>query len=301
MEGREGNLGTPSENVDVFRVDNFLKSVKETGLKKRIRGEFEVMKNFEGVYSVAEIRSDMAKVIEMENYFFKKHSDLGTNKLGEKGGDVLELLIERVAEQNEWFGEGSYISGTILYDDWMNGVDMVLEFDSGDDDLGKVALAIDCTSDQHRISEKLENNKKAFLTIGGRSVKYFEAQIPEVDYKGGIFCAPFIIGVGQETTDNVLENCRNLKMMAEHPIQFAFLLEIQSQVDMYLNLLNGTKSPVNGQVDFSELNREVNRVSKIITRVIAEKSKLMTKNAEKCLLCDYIFRLMTGLAERGTS
>jgi hypothetical protein len=285
--------------ISQSRMDLMSAVVKEPTLRAQIRREFDVMKGFadSGIYSSGEVLDDMryvvntAEAMRRENKFKNTEHPLG------KDGDSLEyLVIDKLAKSHNLFGKNTYIKKTLLLDDWRHGVDAVVEYDSKDKNIGRVALMIDCSNNTSRIMKKLEDNRHAMAIQAGRQVKYFESQIPGIDFKGGVLCVPVVVGVDSVRVNELLDHIGDSNFVAESPVQVAVLLEIKSQLEMYRRIFN-TEGWIDHQ-DSDALYSELTRVSRLIDGNLGERSKLLERKSTRSYLStDLTFSLITELSD----
>lgn len=267
---------SPYLNQEDFQ-GNLLKELKESSSRDRIKSEFKIMEGFasDRTYSEGEVRRDMLKVVEVENNLYRNNTLKGINKFGDKDGDNLEYLIDEKSELNNWFGDNSYIQGTLLFDDLINGVDAVLEYDTGDESSKKVALVVDCAVGKSivNISNKVKKNIDS-LTHGKTRVKYFESQVDS--YKGELRCIPVVVGIDSFHTDELMDNEDNNHFLENSPAQIVFLNEIKMQLDMYLKILKEKKGGY-----YNEDISEIKKIKEIINDTLEEKSDLVSKDSTK--------------------
>lgn len=231
--------------------------------------EAEKMLSFADIYPEEEIRGDMATVWRAEAYFREHNKMLGINKMEEKFGDNLEYIIDKSAEQNDWFGENSFLTKTIKYDDYVNRVDFVLEYDisDGGEEPKRLALIVDCTSSTEKVKRKILTNLTS-MELGKTRVKYFESQVD--DFRGEIVCIPVVIGLDGEHVWQLLENIKDHRFLEKSPAQILFLEEIRAQLRFYRLALSDKKG------DFSQALQKIESVQKIIGGVLDQKDELLT-------------------------
>lgn len=241
--------------------------------------EVEEMLSFVGVYPKDEIRRDIKKVWEAERHFREKNQMLGANKMGEKFGDNMEFLLDKCGEQNNWFGENSFISKTLKYDDYFNGVDFVLEYDLSElnNSPQRVAIMVDCTSSREKIDKKISNNLRS-MELGKTRVKYFESQVDS--FKGEVVCVPVVIGLNEEHINQLMDNIGNNNYLANSSAQVVFLEEIRMQLRLYRQFLSTKKS------DFFKTLLEIEAIQKIIGGVVVEKQELVNLSETKEYMLD---------------
>lgn len=229
--------------------------------------ETKKMMSFVGIYSEEEIKEDVVKVWEAEKYFQKRNQMWGINKMGEKFGDNLEYVIDKSAEQNYWFGENSFVTKTLKYDDYINRVDFVLEYDMSefDENPQRVAIMVDCTSSREKINRKISTNITS-MELGKTRVKYFESQVDS--FRGEVVCIPVVIGLDGKHVEQLLDNVKNNHYLERSPAQVVFLEEIKMQLRLYRQILSSKKG------NYSNTLEKIENIQKIIGGVIDQKTSL---------------------------
>lgn len=293
----EQNGPINNSEISQSQINLMAAGIKEPTLRAKATADFGVMKKFAdaGIYSASDVLSDMRYVVTKGNVFYRDDNLRKINLLGVKG-DGLEFLVDKLAESYDWFGEGTFVKKTLTYDDWCHGVDAVVEYNSEDENIGRVALMIDCSNSRHEIQNKIESNRNKMALEAGRQVKYFESQVPGFDFKGGILCIPVVVGIDQSGVNELLDHMRDKRFVAESPVQIAFLLEIKSQLEMYQKMFDAKdwiKYP-----DPDEVQGELHRISSMVNRALGEKSELAKKDTTRAYLShDLTFGLITELSD----
>ena len=270
-------------------IDSAIKTIKHHCFKieernpeglKKLADNFAMMAGFEHIYGSKEVQKDIVKLANQQNNFYTLDSREGRDPYAEKAGNKLELLIKRKAEKYQWFGKGTRVVETGLYADWFENTDMVLVFDKGVDEQGqpqRLALVVDATIDSHidinlhknTLIRKINHNS-ILVGDGERNrVKYFK----DGDYMGQVECVPVVVGLtgvdlgkmDKEYKNLFFENQKN-SYYADHPIQMAFLFEIEMQLQMYEKILARKKGE-----NFVNLLNDVNRTKKIVEGILEEK------------------------------
>lgn len=210
--------------------------------------------------------------------------------------DALEVVISDYGELYCWFGENCFLQRTSEYDDFVNNVDMVLEYDYYED--GKpqrFALVLDTSmrTTEEKIGKKINRNIDK-VKNGQMRLKYFESQID--GFKGELTeILPVVVGVGGKTADDLMTSVSQiLKLednginssehklkLAQHPAQLLLLNEIKIQLEMYqrLGLLKDT-------VLLTIINGVISSQAKIVDPFIYQKISYT----------DEIFRLVSSIA-----
>lgn len=230
---------------------------------------------FSDVFAQSDISVDAQAVIDIKNHFAKKDGSLpAVNKINlehaRKRSEALEIIVADQIEVSDWFGSSSLFFRTTEYDDYVNGVDAVVEFNVGSETSPeRIALSIDTTSrtDTDAIGQKIDRNISKIFS-NKLEVKYFES--PDLDatsrYKGAIKdVVPVVIGLEAQNVNQLITNFAHLIRLSEQkkdqsldpntrtraaqeysnlrrqleqdPSQIVFLEEVYRQLDLYHKLV----------------------------------------------------------------
>ena len=224
-------------------------------------------------------------------------------KEGKRRGEALEVIVGDQVELNDWFGPNALLTRTSEYDDVMNGIDAVAEFDFGEERKPeRLALGVDASmrADVAMIERKITRNiEKVTGQREPAEVRYFESQILDAaghpSVKGRLEAVvPVVIGLDGEDCDrlmclfvqllrlrsnkektesiNALIKEKTLEMQ-KHPVQMVFLLEIKTQLEMYLGLFK--EKVMDG--DHLAYQSKVKRLLAITNEIIDSKTEISTE------------------------
>jgi hypothetical protein len=253
----------PDKSVFETRI-NYARLIIENEMIER-----PTLDQFADVYPKWVIEKDKGWVATIKSQFQEnfdsKPEDVKEKLYGtKKRSEALEIIVGDQIEMNDWFGPNALFTRTTEYDDLVNGIDAVAEFNDPEDNPKRIALGIDASmkADLDKVRQKIERNISKVLN-NNLSVKYFESQID--DYKGRLRdIIPVVIGVEgydaglliekfaqtielqQKPDKNPFEEQKLTKMrqdLANHPVQIIFLREIQDQVMMYYHILRKENNP----------------------------------------------------------
>jgi hypothetical protein len=121
-------------------------------------------------------------------------------------GKLLECILMNNTLVMRWYGPGVRVQGASEYDDFKNGIDIVLEFGS-DDEQGPVrALGLDVTYSQDSFLGKLQKIKTSIDTGELSQIKYFVSGFGEEPQTGGLEHTPrLVVGVSPESMTRVAQ------------------------------------------------------------------------------------------------
>lgn len=159
------------ESIDRNRSGELPTAIKEAHpeAKKLLDREAINPVDFMGTegYDDDKIRRDLAIVADLEKKF-----DPAPAK---KAAEVLEAVMLN-AELNNWFGQNSEIIKTSAFDDYINGVDMVAEFEESPNPLTHLGLAVDVTFGSNGIDKKFSRIKEEIGSGQLAQIKYFYSE-----------------------------------------------------------------------------------------------------------------------------
>ncbi|MFA4845009.1 MAG: hypothetical protein WC654_00415 [Patescibacteria group bacterium] len=168
---------------------------------------------------------------------------------------AFENFLTAQAKRSNWFG--GELSPTTEYDDWISGVDAVVEWRAEDGGL-PIRMAIDFTSTTqfetlYKKSDKLEGNV---------TVKYFRSAIENEDGEPKEFRASMpivLLGLDEEGFREIVR--RAVPLDHHHPLRRLLLEQTAAQVDFQLTeltrFISGTQMARNGRPIDEVLDRGV--------------------------------------------
>ncbi len=219
--------------------------------------------DFSDIYQKDEIKKDTARVAQKETGYQenleeerkKSPTDAEERETTKKLSEAMEILVVDFGELYDWFGEEAYTSRTTKFDDYFNGVDLILQFGSEDN---PIALSLDVTSAKNTdvINKKIDLcRRKAFSrNSNDRRVKYFESPI---DQSHGSLdnVIPLVVGFESSTAMNLVEKAADIEdlktkerkneldrrkldalktQISTHPAQMLMLSQITAQLNFYV-------------------------------------------------------------------
>ncbi|MGK2848459.1 MAG: hypothetical protein ACSLEX_00065 [Minisyncoccota bacterium] len=162
----------------------------------------------------------------------KLRAKFETDEPHKKYADVLEGLLYEHIEQSDWFGGTASTIKTSLYDDYVNGVDLIVEFEEPSRALSHMGLAIDVTFSAISLRKKFDMIHREIVNGTLTEVKYFESERSQ--HKGLYQKLPRVV-VGIERS-RIIElatlwlDPKRKKEFAVHPVQKIILEEIALQL-----------------------------------------------------------------------
>lgn len=291
-------MGRNSFEFDRIDQSEQAKLIIKEGEKNRSR-----IDDFESIYDSETIEADKNLVRRYEKKFsddvlLLSDEDTAEINYSNQQAEALEVVLTEQSEMAEWFGSAVFAIRTTKYDDYFNGIDMVLEFDMGDsENIERIALAIDASNAKFDIVRKKMDKNIAKVT--GKSdkapeVKYFKSEI-NPEFKGSIKnVIPVVVGMQGKNVDSLLDSYTSKnsnKEMERHPAQRIFLEEIRSQLEMYLKI-----SEDNSEKELTIDILQVQSLLDIIKNVIQEKEDANIRVGY--LIRDQVFQTIMNEAQR---
>lgn len=196
-----------SENQPSVRLTEVEKKsyakLQERGLIKRIDPN-----NFRGLpgYEDTVVDNDLQAIAKKKAYIAQQNLKHPHEVELKKVSDVFETILEEQIEQNEGFGPDASIIRASEYDDLINGIDAVIEFDL-EKGTSHLALGIDITFgiiSGTDLQKKFQSIKDDLNAGKLAKVKYFESK--HGDSKGELTELPkVVIGVDRQTVNDLAE------------------------------------------------------------------------------------------------
>jgi len=206
---------------------------------QKILGENAIdQRSFGGLYPQAEIDRDLATVRRFENKF-QEESTLQERE-DKKLATIFEAIFHDGLTRGRWLGEDVNAIKPSRFDDIVNKVDSIVEFqkgvavESGNRSASYLALAMDVTFGS-RVEEKLRRIKNVEIGEGKLTqIKYFESK-----YLGGqleLSGVPrVVVGADRETVNGLVEVwlSGDEKALEAHPLRAMVLEEIRMQLEAF--------------------------------------------------------------------
>lgn len=180
--------------------------------------------NFVDLYGEANVARDVLKVNELKAKF--------ENDATKRTAEVLEAIIYKRIELGNWLGPNAETIRPSEYDDFVNGIDIIVEFNT-EDSKKHLALGIDITFGSLTMVKKFDRIKEEIDMDELAKVKYFEAH----GFKGTLTQLPrIVIGVQKDTVVDLAGLWMNNKNteIDKHFIKDILLQEIKLQLETFL-------------------------------------------------------------------
>ncbi len=240
------------------------------------------------------VTKDLARTAELKAKFRARAEEDPRLDTAIKRGRLFEAIVADQIEQSNWFGESATHRTASEFDDYVNHVDGIVEFED-EGTQTHLALAVDVTKSTQHIEEKLNDIRHSILSGKLTEVRYFTSHTQEGSLKN---VPRVIVGASQHTIEHVaqliftfeatrksagaqniseetkrtlhqrFEEARN--ELEKHPLQFALLLEIQTQLRAFHAYAEKVKKP--------EVATQYARVLGIVDAIIEHKKEAMPEH-----------------------
>ncbi|MBF8280458.1 MAG: hypothetical protein HW383_231 [Candidatus Magasanikbacteria bacterium] len=218
---------------------------------KRIAGELETarpkMEKFIGLkkggyerpsYSRDAVNNDLRKVATQTAQFKDAHE-----KEVHAEAEALEKILFYFLEQNNWLGENARTIPTTRYDDYMNGIDSIIEWNRAGKSAAYLAIDFTVTETPQIVEKKIERALQELEKGTLARIKYFESESAP---RGPLKVVPrVLIGVrrnalkdyASSAIDFFEKKTGSAKKIAEHPISRDIFDQVYLQLDFYAKRL----------------------------------------------------------------
>ncbi len=216
------------ESVSLERVDLGKMHEKAKNLIEESRINEEDLR---GLYG-EQVSSDLAEVSRLEREFKIRDSD----EIAElkKVADIFEATVLDCGELNNWFGENAFTIKTSRFDDYKNGIDMIVEFrNEKPGSASYLGMAADVTFSSDT-GKKFERIRRHIYNGELGRVKYFKSE--HMNIEGRLSKLPeVVIGASKKTVMELAEIWvgGDNKKLATHYAQIMILRQMKDQLETF--------------------------------------------------------------------
>lgn len=192
---------------------------------------------FSELYGADVIARDLAKVESIKQKF-------AAPDRAKFASEIMEGVIYDQSELSDWLGPHAHTIKTSEYDDIINGVDLVVEFDEPSQARRHLALGVDATFGSRTIEKKFDRIKAEIDAGSLASIKYFRSQ--NGTFMGRLSQVPRVVtGIDQEHLLDIAGMWTNgkHKELAAHPAQRLVLAQIGQQLRTFSKYAERTGRP----------------------------------------------------------
>ncbi|HOC96238.1 MAG TPA: hypothetical protein PLM63_01190 [bacterium] len=223
--------------------------------------------DFINLYGKDEVERNLNTIIKLKKEFESQatYKDIEAKRLA----DVFEFIMNKQIELSDWLGENVYTYKTSYYDDWINGVDTLLEFQKEENASSYMGIAFDITYSEN-LYKKLHRIKKEIDSGHMASIKYFKSE--NEDFMGRLSNIPrLVIGADTKTIDELMEFeiGRKNKELADYFLQYQIIDEMIMQLDIF--------SKYAEKISKFDLAERYKLSLKIIKQILSNKRKNISK------------------------
>jgi len=227
----------PDDKVEFVKMPRALEKAN------KILAEYKIkMSDFSDLYGEEVISADMSELKQRESNFSDGRVPEIHERVNKELATIFEAMIFDQGESSNWFGENAFLISTSEYDDVVNGVDLVVEWDQ-DSGVSRMAAGIDVTFN-HNVQKKINAIQRSILNGDLGRIKYFKSEVSNI--RGEVSEVPRIIlgadvDTVRELTNEWADN--NNDRLAEHPVQFQFFDEAISQCNYFIEFAERNNQP----------------------------------------------------------
>ncbi len=195
-----------------------------------LKGESSRMDDFRDLYGDTNVNRDLNRVKELKDIFEKNNTK--AEKESSKLATILETLIHEQINISKWFGPNARSLRPSEFDDYINGIDGIIEFRYPNAGMAFLGLGIDVTYTQEldkkfaRIKEELDSGKLAeikYLKSSDSSLRGKVTDIPRV-----------VVGADGETASDLARAWfKKNPALKNDRFRIQLLLEIQMQLETF--------------------------------------------------------------------
>lgn len=226
--------------------------------------------SFSDLYGKENIAADQRAVRNVKSKF--------ENNTTKQVSDIFEALVLTHTELSNWLGPNTETIRTSEYDDIMNGVDLVLEFNE-ENTTKHLALGIDVTFGTSTMEKKFAHIKDEINKDELAKVKYFTAH----GYKGSLNQLPrIVVGVDLDKIvqlTGMWERKENVKL-ADHITKDILISEIEMQLNAYKKYADSIGS-VSASKSYTQAMHILRRVHTVRNGFSDDPTRLNQVKADK--------------------
>jgi len=182
-------------------------------------------------FNYPDVEEDYKKLLEKQKEVFKKIS-AKEEKVNYIRAKICEALLPNLIE-NYWIPERFYFTETSEFDDWVNGVDSVMEFERKPE---KGAIIDFTTSaDKEKIRDKMIKITEKIEAGTLFEIKYFKSQKEPVQYSHLKMVPALIVGIAPFTLRELcdLYSKKEKKKIENHWFKYGLFDQILAQIEYY--------------------------------------------------------------------
>jgi len=264
-----------SLNFDKLDRETQVRSAHEKAIKV-LKDQEVSLDDFSGLrgYGPEVIQADKEKVVNLEHKFSQEMKSNPRVKESLEFAKIIEAIIIENIELSDWMGETAETLPVSRYDDYVNGVDTIVEMDEGNDSATHLVLGIDVTI-ANEMTKKLDRIKREIDHNELAKVKYFNSE--SLHFRGEMKNIPrVVIALDGQTAGELIgfwtQPTGGKDALAGHFIQHQILEEIKIQLETFREYCRQGKH--------EELASQYECSLKVIDGVISKKKEVVRHRDE---------------------
>jgi hypothetical protein len=182
---------------------------------------------FRDLYGDTEVDKDLRHVEQLRS---RMHAENSTSDV-HRASVALEAFLSDQIDRGVVFGMGSEGHVTSEFDDFVSGIDLIVEKRREGHGVHHLGLALDATLSGAHVGRKI---RSIFDEIKGNflpRIKYFSSE--QAGIRGELRVPRFATGINLNHTLNVLQTWSNNGLLEAHPFVFVMLKQIEAQAVAY--------------------------------------------------------------------
>lgn len=266
------------------------------------------LEEFSDLYAKEIIEKDSRAVAELEAKFKAEAQNDPEQADWVRRGKIFEAIVRDQAEMSDWMGPAARVLVPSRYDDIMNGVDGIVEFE---DEASKthMILAVDVTESELGLDRKFQKIKGTIDSGSLSRVKYFKSdtmrgeltKVPRVvigaDRKSMHEVAELLLEFkaaqkeGASKTGKLSDRFKDIRnKLAESDMQYKVLIEMKAQIAAFRDYAAKVRQP--------EIKDAYERVLSILNSILEEKPEAELSETVSRLEKDGVFNLILDKSKK---
>lgn len=276
-------LAKNEKRIDMF--SGLTSEEKKISVSKinKLERESPKIPDFEGIYGLSELKVDQEYINSRERKFTQETEQ---EKELHFLGKVLEFVVNEFG--NSWLP--GVFSKSSRFDDYKNGVDVIWEYSTEDNQA--IRLALDVTSDVRKTGSKLESAQGDFQLGRFREIKYFKSEIDETvgrcfiprivagtDLNNAIGLAKLLVKESNTSTEaSALKEALRTKIRI-HPFGGQFLRMALEQINRGVIILESLPSTTEVYSKINDLDKIKETLREALDKYQKERNKKAPKDS----------------------
>jgi hypothetical protein len=192
-------------------------------------------RDFVDLYTVDVVRKEMDYVSQLKKQHDLNHAEEGTER-EKRLATIAEAIVSDGIGLYDWLGENAHFIVPAPYDDYVNGIDGLVEIEESKQQASHIGLALDATFSAD-MAKKLGGLKRDIQMGRPFQMRYFSSDI--LDMRGALGNVPrAVFALEKETIRDLAELwlTKNKQALTEHPVQYQLLDQLIAQCEVLASI-----------------------------------------------------------------